>query len=156
MSQTLYRKYRPRTFSEVVGQEHVVRTLQGSLATGRIGHAFLFTGPRGTGKTTLARIFAKVLNCKKVKNGEPCNESDSCSAAHQGNLLDVIEIDGASNRNIDDVRNLKDSANVAAPSGGYKIFIIDKVHMFHWESFNALLKLLEEPPSHVVFILATT
>ena len=156
MSEALYRKYRPRTFSQVVGQEHIVRTLTGSLATGRIGHAYLFTGPRGTGKTTLARIFAKALNCAKLKNGEPCNQCDSCLAANQGNSLDLIEIDGASNRNIDDVRALKESANVAAPGGGYKVFIIDEVHMFHKESFNALLKLLEEPPPHVVFMLATT
>jgi len=156
MSETLYRKYRPRTFSEVVGQEHVVRTLAGALSTGRVGHAYLLTGPRGTGKTTLARIFAKVLNCKKVKNGEPCNQCDSCLAANQGNFLDLIEIDAASNRGIEEIRNLKDSAQVASMAGGYKIFIIDEVHMLTKDAFNALLKILEEPPAHVVFMLATT
>ncbi len=144
------------TFSQVVGQEHVVRTLAGALATGRIGHAYLFTGPRGTGKTTLARIFAKVLNCKKIKNGEPCNQCDPCLAANIGNSLDLIEIDAASNRGIDEIRNLKESALVAAPGGGYKVFVIDEVHMLTKDAFNALLKILEEPPSHVVFVLATT
>lgn len=156
MSETLYRKYRPRTFSQVVGQEHVVKTLQGALATGRVGHAFLFTGPRGTGKTTLARIFAKALNCKKIKNGEPCNECDSCLGANQGNLLDMIEIDAASQTGVENIRELTDSATVAAPSGGYKVFIIDEVHMLSKSAFNALLKTLEEPPAHVVFMLATT
>ena len=126
MSQTLYRKYRPMTFSQVVGQEHVVRTLMGALATGRIGHAFLFTGPRGTGKTTLARIFAKALNCGKKKDGEPCNQCDACTGANQGNFLDVIEIDAASNRGIEEIRNLKDSAQVASMAGGYKIFVVDE------------------------------
>ena len=152
----LYRKYRPKTFAQVVGQEHVVKTLKGALSTGRIGHAYLFTGPRGTGKTTLARIFAKALNCKKIKNGEPCNECDSCLGVNQGNLLDMIEIDAASQTGVDSIRELTDSTTVAAPSGGYKIFIIDEVHMLSKSAFNALLKTLEEPPSHVVFVLATT
>lgn len=152
----LYRKYRPQIFAQVVGQEHVVKTLKGALSTGRIGHAYLFTGPRGTGKTTLARIFAKALNCKKIKNGEPCNECDLCIGVNQGNLLDLVEIDAASQTGIENIRELTDSSTVAAPSGGYKIFIIDEVHMLSKSAFNALLKTLEEPPSHVVFVLATT
>ena len=152
----LYRKYRPQKFSEIIGQEHVVKTLQGALGSGRVGHAYLFTGSRGTGKTSLARIFAKVLNCAKKTDNEPCNDCHFCLAANQGNLLDLIEIDAASNRGIDEIRNLKDSALVAAPSGGYKVFIIDEVHMLTKDAFNALLKILEEPPTHVVFILATT
>ena len=152
----LYRKYRPQTFAQVVGQEHVVKTLKGALTTGRIGHAYLFTGPRGTGKTTLARIFAKALNCKKIKNGEPCNECDSCLSVNNGNLMDMIEVDAASQTGVDNIRELTDSSVVAAPSGGYKVFIIDEVHMLSKSAFNALLKTLEEPPSHVVFILATT
>lgn len=155
----LYRKYRPQIFSQLVGQEHIVKTLQGALLSGRIGQAYLFTGPRGTGKTTLARIFAKALNC--VDFGEkgaivPCNVCDACLAVNKGTSLDLIEIDAASNRGIDEIRALKESAQVAAPSGGYKIFLIDEVHMLTKDSFNALLKILEEPPSHVVFILATT
>lgn len=152
----LYRKYRPQTFSEIVGQEHVVKTLQGALESGRIGHAYLFTGSRGTGKTSLARVFAKALNCSKGGSVEPCNNCHFCLSANQGNLLDLIEIDAASNRGIDEIRNLKESALVAAPSGKYKIFIIDEVHMLTKDAFNALLKILEEPPKHVVFILATT
>ena len=173
----LYRKYRPQKFSEIVGQEHVVKTLQGALESGRMGHAYLFTGSRGTGKTSLARIFAKALNCANLPKiskenfdgklsirrsfsegglPEPCNNCHSCVAATQGNLLDLIEIDAASNRGIDEIRNLKDAALVAAPGGGYKVFIIDEVHMLTKDAFNALLKVLEEPPAHVVFILATT
>lgn len=153
----LYRKYRPQTFAEVVGQEHVVKTLQGALMTGRIGHAYLFTGPRGTGKTTLARIFAKALNCaKRRKDGDPDNICSNCVTTNEGRSLDLIEIDAASNRGIDEIRNLKESALVAAPSGGYKIFVVDEVHMLTKDAFNALLKILEEPPAHVVFVLATT
>ena len=183
----LYRKYRPQKFSEIVGQEHVVKTLQGALESGRIGHAYLFAGSRGTGKTSLARVFAKTLNCagfSKMREAnfvekpsirrlvrhslgdggnfsegglpEPCNKCHLCVAATQGNLLDLIEIDAASNRGIDEIRNLKESALVAAPSGGYKIFVIDEVHALTKDAFNALLKIIEEPPSHVVFILATT
>src|SRR3989338_3184367 len=156
----LYRKYRPQKFSEIVGQEHVVKTLQGALESGRVGHAYLFTGSRGTGKTSLARIFAKTLNCQKrlirADLKEPCNDCHFCFAANQGNSLDLIEIDAASRTGVDDIRELNDSAMVAAPSGGYKIFLIDEVHMLSKSAFNALLKTLEEPPKHVVFILATT
>lgn len=155
----LYRKYRPQKFDQLVGQEHVAQTLQGALETGRVGHAYLFTGPRGTGKTTIARIFAKALNCAefgKKNTVVPCNVCDACQAVNDGRSLDLIEIDAASNRGIDEMRALKESAQVAAPSGGYKVFLIDEVHMLTKESFNALLKVLEEPPSHVVFILATT
>ncbi len=155
----LYRKYRPQSFSQVVRQEHVVRTLEGAISSGRIGQSYLFTGPRGTGKTTLARIFAKALNCAEFgKKGAvvPCNACVACLAVNNGISLDLIEIDAASNRGIDEIRALKESAQVAAPSGGYKVFLIDEVHMLTKESFNALLKVLEEPPSHVVFILATT
>src|SRR3989344_5017940 len=160
----LYRKYRPHDFSQVVGQEHVVTTLKGALMTGRAGHAYLFSGPKGTGKTTIARIFAKALNCavfskifsKNLTISIPCNKCPACLAVNENRSLDLIEIDAASNRGIEDIRNLKESALVAAPGGGYKIFIIDEVHMLTKDAFNALLKILEEPPAHVVFILATT
>ena len=137
----LYRTYRPTTFSEVVGQEHVVRTLQGALASGRIGHAYLFAGPRGTGKTTIARIFAKAAMGLKA-DGDPG--------------MDLVEIDAASNRGIDDVRQLKETAAVSPAMMPYKVFIIDEVHMLSKDAFNALLKLLEEPPAHALFVLATT
>ena len=165
MSQVLYRKYRPKTFAEIEGQEHIVRTLQGALLSGRVGHAYLFCGPRGTGKTTMARLLAKSLNClnydregisERIKGDVPCNKCGFCNAINNGNSLDLIEIDAASNRGIDEIRNLKDSAMVAAPSGKYKIFIVDECHMLTKEANNALLKILEEPPAHVVFVLATT
>ena len=170
MPQVLYRKYRPKTFAEIEGQEHVIRTLEGALLSGRIGHAYLFCGPRGTGKTTIARLLAKALNCEKRENAEsaagvgqlrhgdvePCNSCHSCTEINEGRSLDLVEIDAASNRGIDEIRNLKDSAMVAAPSGKYKVFVIDEVHMLTPPAFNALLKILEEPPAHVVFVLATT
>src|SRR3989344_266161 len=153
----LYRKYRPQTFAEVVGQEHVVKTLEGALTTGRIGHAYLFCGPRGTGKTTLARLFAKSLNSeKRTKEGDCDDSCRCCSAVKANNSLDLIEIDAASNRGIDEIRSLKESASVASFGGKYKVFIIDEVHMLTKDAFNALLKILEEPPAHIVFILATT
>lgn len=157
--QVLYRKYRPKTFSEVEGQDHIVRTLQGAILSGNIGHAYLFCGPRGTGKTTMARLFAKVMNCEseaKKERKEPCNVCSSCNEINEGRSLDLIEIDAASNRGIDEIRNLKDSVRVSAMSSKYKVFIIDEVHMLTPPAFNALLKTLEEPPAHVLFILATT
>lgn len=153
----LYRKYRPQSFAQMVGQEHVVRTLRGALSTSSVGHAYLFAGPRGTGKTSIARIFAKAINCiDRTVEGDPCNRCDSCTAVNEGRSLDLIEIDAASNRGIDEVRNLKESATVAALGGRHKIFIVDEVHMLSKEAFNALLKILEEPPERVVFMLATT
>ncbi len=153
----LYRKYRPQTFNQVVGQEHVVTTLKGALITGRMGHAYLFTGPRGTGKTTLARIFAKALNClEREKDGNPCDKCFSCQSIVSGTSLALIEIDAASQTGVDNIRELIDSAMVASAGGLNKVFIIDEVHMLSKSAFNALLKTLEEPPSHVVFILATT
>ncbi len=153
----LYRKYRPATFADVIGQEHVIKTLVGALTTGRVGHAYLFCGPRGTGKTTIARLVAKSLNCEhRAKDGDCDNSCSFCLAVNENRSLDLIEIDAASNRGIDDIRSLKESALVAAPGGKYKIFIVDEVHMLTKDAFNALLKILEEPPAHVIFVLATT
>ncbi|MDP3953809.1 MAG: DNA polymerase III subunit gamma/tau [bacterium] len=156
MTQVLYRKYRPLTFEEVEGQEHVVRTLEGAILSGHIGHAYLFTGPRGTGKTTMARLFAKALNCANKKGHDPCNNCHTCNEINGNRFIDLIEIDAASNRGIDEIRNIQESARVASSHGSWKIFIIDEVHMLTPQAFNALLKVLEEPPSHVVFMLATT
>lgn len=155
--QVLARKWRPQTFEEVVGQEPITRTLQNALAQGRIAHAFLFSGPRGTGKTSVARILAKALNC--LKDGptpHPCNTCQVCKEITIGSFLDVLEIDGASNRGIDEVRDLREKIKYLPAQGKYKIYIIDEVHMLTKEAFNALLKTLEEPPAHAVFILATT
>ncbi len=154
--QVLARKWRPKNFNELVGQEHVSRTLMNALQIGRVAHAFLFSGPRGSGKTSTARILAKALNCHKGKPGEPCSECPSCLEIAAGNCMDVLEIDAASNRGIDEIRELKEKTRYSPARDRNKIFIIDEVHMLTQEAFNALLKTLEEPPPHVVFILATT
>jgi len=150
------RKYRPQTFDDLVGQMHVSRTLKNAVAQNRLAHAYLFVGPRGIGKTSTARILAKSLNCIKGPTVTPCGKCDNCREIAAGNSLDVIEIDGASNRGIDDVRELRDNVRYAPAKGRYKIYIIDEVHMLTKEAFNALLKTLEEPPPHVKFIFATT
>lgn len=150
------RKYRPLRFAEVVGQEHITLTLKNSLSSGRIAHAFLFTGPRGVGKTTTARILAKALNCENPQDFEPCEQCENCRLIQENRFMDIIEIDAASNRGIDDVRSLRESVKFAPVRGKYKVFIIDEVHMLTKESFNAFLKTLEEPPSHTIFIFATT
>ncbi len=160
----LYRKYRPRSFEEVVGQEHVVAVLTNALKQGRVAHAYLFSGPRGTGKTTIARLIAKALNCSKFDfrgksnfDGEtPCNRCEMCEKFNSGRGFDLIEIDAASNRGIDEVRQLREGVRTVPVEGKYKVYIIDEVHQLTREAFNALLKTLEEPPSHAVFILATT
>src|SRR4030043_1984139 len=156
MSTTLYRKYRPATFSEVIGQKHVVQTLQNSKKSGRIGQAYLFAGPRGTGKTSIARIFAKTINCAHLKPGEPCLKCDSCKTILDGRALDIIEIDAASHTGVDNIRELRETVKLPPSSLKYKVYIIDEVHMLSGGAFNALLKTLEEPPAHVIFILATT
>jgi DNA polymerase III subunit gamma/tau len=150
------RKWRPQKFSEVVGQEHITATLKNALKNNRIAHAYLFTGPRGVGKTTTARILAKALNCLNPKDNEPCNECEMCKSIQSTQSLDIIEIDGASNRGIDEIRTLRESVKYAPTKGKYKIYIIDEVHMLTKESFNAFLKTLEEPPAHTIFIFATT
>lgn len=150
------RKWRPQRFSEVVGQEHITATLRNAIKTNRIAHAYLFTGPRGVGKTTTARILAKTLNCLNPKDAEPCNECEMCRSIFNSQSLDIIEIDGASNRGIDEIRTLRESVKYAPTKGKYKVYIIDEVHMLTRESFNAFLKTLEEPPGHTIFIFATT
>ncbi len=150
------RKWRPQIFSEVVGQEHITTTLKNAILNNRIAHAFLFAGPRGVGKTTTARILAKVLNCINPQKGEPCNQCEMCQSFQSSQTLDIIEIDGASNRRIDEIRTLRESVKYAPTKGKFKVYIIDEVHMLTTESFNALLKTLEEPPEHVIFIFATT
>lgn len=152
----LYRKWRPMVFEDVVEQEHVVKTLKNSISAGRIAHAYLFCGTRGTGKTTMAKIFSRAINCENSTSGDPCNECEICKGILNGSLLDVIEIDAASNNSVDNVREIRDEVVYAPSKARYKVYIIDEVHMLSSGAFNALLKTLEEPPAHVVFILATT
>ncbi|MEE1228863.1 MAG: DNA polymerase III subunit gamma/tau [Lachnospiraceae bacterium] len=152
----LYRKWRPQTFEEVKGQDAIVRTLRNQILYNRIGHAYLFCGTRGTGKTSIAKLFAKAVNCEHPVNGSPCNECASCRAINEQNSLDVLEIDAASNNGVDNVRDIREQVQYSPVNGRYKVFIIDEVHMLSPSAFNALLKTLEEPPSYVIFILATT
>jgi len=154
--QVFYRKWRPQTLAEVVGQEHVTRTLLNALSSSHVSHAYLFCGPRGTGKTSTGRILAKAVNCLNNGNGEPCNNCSMCQAVTEGRALDMIEIDAASNRGIDEIRDLRERVNYAPNEARYKVYIIDEVHMLTKEASNALLKTLEEPPPSVIFVLATT
>lgn len=153
---SLYRKYRSQTFDQVIGQEPITRTLQNAVRTGHIAHAYLFCGPRGTGKTTTARLLAKALNCEHGPTPTPCDECEACRRIRDGQAMDVVEIDAASNRGIDEIRNLRENVKFVPAEGRYKIYVIDEVHMLTTEAFNALLKTLEEPPENVVFVLATT
>ena len=155
-SEVFYRKWRPQTLSEVVGQQPVTQTLRHAVESGKIAHAYLFCGPRGTGKTSMARILAKAVNCPNKAGGEPCNSCDMCRSVTEGRALDVIEIDAASNRGIDEIRSLREKTNYAPSLARYKVYIIDEVHMLTEAACNALLKTLEEPPPHVIFVLATT
>ncbi len=156
MYQALYRKWRPQVFADVVGQDHITTTLMNEIKNGRHSHAYLFTGSRGTGKTTCAKIFAKAVNCEHPVNGDPCNECKTCKGIDSGSVMDVIEIDAASNNGVDNIRDIRDEANFTPVGGKYRVYIIDEVHMLSIGAFNALLKTLEEPPEHVKFVLATT
>ncbi len=156
MYQVLYRKYRPKVFSDVYGQEHVTRTLLNEIKENRVSHAYLFTGSRGTGKTTCAKILAKAVNCENSQDGEPCGECEVCRGIDSGSLFDVVEIDAASNNSVNDIRDLREEVNYTPTRCKYRVYIIDEVHMLSPGAFNALLKTLEEPPAHVIFILATT
>ncbi|NMA96170.1 MAG: DNA polymerase III subunit gamma/tau, partial [Clostridiales bacterium] len=152
----LYRKWRPETFDDIVGQDTIVKTLENQINLGRIGHAYLFSGPRGTGKTSTAKVFAKAVNCTDDKNANPCGKCKVCLRSAAGDMLDIIEIDAASNNGVDEIRDLRNKAKFPPTLGRFKIYIIDEVHMLSQGAFNALLKTLEEPPPHVIFILATT
>src|SRR5699024_3531293 len=154
--QALYRVWRPRTFSDVVGQTHITHTLQNAIAKEKFSHAYLFSGPRGTGKTSAAKILAQTINCEQAPTKEPCNECSACLGILDGTISDVIEIDAASNTSVDDIRDIRDKVKYAPSSVPYKVYIIDEVHMISVNAFIALLKTLVEPPEHVVFILATT
>jgi DNA polymerase-3 subunit gamma/tau len=152
----LYRRYRPQTFGAIVGQEHVTRTLRNAIAAGQVAHAYLLAGVRGTGKTSIARLIAKAVNCPNATSGEPCDRCESCVAIREGRFLDLIEIDAASNRGIDEMRDLREKVRFAPSQGQYKVYVIDEAHQLTTEAFNALLKTLEEPPPHAIFVLATT
>lgn len=156
MYRAFYRKYRPSAFTEVVGQEHITKTLENAVKTGKTSHAYLFTGSRGTGKTSCAKILSKAVNCLDPQNGNPCNECEICRGIDNGSILDIIEIDAASNNGVDNIRDLREEANFTPANARYRVYIIDEVHMLSIGAFNALLKTLEEPPAHVIFILATT
>lgn len=153
---SLYRKYRPKNFEEVIGQNHITKALQNQIASGKVGHAYLFTGSRGIGKTSVARIFARAVNCLNNKNGSPCGECEVCKRLESQNDINIIEIDAASNNRVDDVREIREKVKFLPVGVKYKVYIIDEVHMLTDSAFNALLKTLEEPPAHVIFILATT
>lgn len=156
MYRAFYRKYRPSTFTDVVGQQHITTTLENAVKSGKTSHAYLFTGSRGTGKTSCAKILAKAVNCLNSHNGNPCNECEICKGIDSGAILDIIEIDAASNNGVDNIRDLREEANFTPANAKYRVYIIDEVHMLSIGAFNALLKTLEEPPAHVIFILATT
>ena len=156
MYQALYRKYRPQTFDDVVGQAAVTQTLKQQLLSGHLSHAYLFTGSRGTGKTTCAKILAKAVNCENLQDGNPCNRCPACMAIDSGSCMDVLEIDAASNNGVDNVRDLRDDAIYSPSQVRRRVYIIDEVHMLSISAFNALLKIVEEPPEHLLFILATT
>ena len=154
--QVVARRYRPQRFADLVGQEHVARGLSGAIESGRIGHAYLFAGARGVGKTSAARIYGKALNCENGPAAEPCNACETCQAITAGQDVDVVEIDAASNRGVDEIRQLRQNVAVRPARGRFKVYIIDEVHMLTREAFNALLKTLEEPPGHVKFVFCTT
>ncbi len=152
----IYRKWRPLVFEDIVGQGHVTRTLKNQIINGKISHAYLFCGTRGTGKTTAAKVFSRAVNCLNNKDGSPCNECDVCKGILDGSIMDVSEIDAASNNRVENIREILEDVNYVASQSTYRVYIIDEVHMLSTGAFNALLKTLEEPPEHVIFILATT